>query len=114
MGFWSSLNKVTKSATEVVCGVAELASGTVSIASDVQQMGKITSSTALQVHTASAEYNKQADIIKAEVLAQMRADAADTLKDDMAKATTAEERKAAFDKFKEVEKEIEALTDSLD
>ncbi|UOX40312.1 hypothetical protein [Vibrio phage PhiImVa-1] len=42
MGFWSSINKLTKASTEVICGVADLASGTVSIASDVQQMGKIT------------------------------------------------------------------------
>lgn len=114
MGFWSSLSKVTKATTEVVCGVADLAAGTVSIASDVQQMGKITSTHALAVHTATSEYNKDADIIKAEVLAQMRADAAIALKEAMATATNADERKAAFDTFKQVEKEIEALTDSLD
>ena len=111
MGLWSSLNKIVKSSTEVVCGVAELASGTVSIASDVQQMGKITSSTALEVHKVSSEYNKQASLISAEVLAQMRADAATTLKQEMEAAKTPDERKAAFDKFKQIEREIEELTE---
>lgn len=108
MGFMSNLKAVSASLTNVIVGVAELADGTINIAKDVQQVGKNTS----ELFVTKSNISKQAEVIKTEILEQMRVDAAEQLKAAMQQAQSAEERAEAWATFKSVEAEINSIIET--